>query len=139
MDDFLAAFGSSLRTMPESEIRNHADALSKKMWEPHKRLSQEASEHFSKIRRFAPEVYWNVTVSPSPSSTPPSLLRKVPWSSSDTLATSVKSCTRSDLIECFARVIGGGGSKRVTAFVYGSKFPLPSGKDSPAVVRARRR
>ena len=59
VDKFLVSFGEGLKSMPQSEITNHAESLSKKMWEPHKKLTQEASEHFAKIRRFAPEVYWN--------------------------------------------------------------------------------
>mmetsp|Transcript_22399 Transcript_22399/g.46576 ORF Transcript_22399/g.46576 Transcript_22399/m.46576 type:complete len:1143 (+) Transcript_22399:186-3614(+) len=134
VDKFLVSFGEGLKSMPQSEITNHAESLSKKMWEPHKKLTQEASEHFAKIRRFAPEVYWN-----DKGKSPPLILRKIPWALDDEIAGSVRQCTRDDLIDCFERVIGGKDRRRVTSFVYGSKHPLcNTGVASPAVFRRRR-
>ena len=104
VDSFLLKFRSGLLSMPQSEIDNHADALSKKMWEPHKKLAMEASDNFAKIRRFAPECYWNNGKG--------ELLEKIPWVLTDSIAGEIRKCTRSDLMECFDSVIGGEGRRR---------------------------
>jgi hypothetical protein len=95
--------------MPQSEIDNHADALSKKMWEPHKKLTMEASDNFAKVKRFAPEVYWNKGKKGEGVG---ELLGKIPWAVSDTIADEIRKCTRGDLIDCFDSVIGGVDRKR---------------------------
>jgi len=113
IDDFLIGFRGSLMNMPESEIRDHADALSSKLLKPMQSLSSEASNHFSKIRRYAPEI---LRAGGNDSD--------LPWKSVEDLAGSIQALQRKDLVETWDRVVLGTDRSRVVSMVYGSTFPL---------------
>lgn len=112
IDEFLFNFRETLVKMPDSEIADHASALSTKILKPIQKLRDEASHHFSKIRYHGPQV-----------------VRKsleMPWNNSKIVAATIRSLTRKDLIEAWDRMILPRNRKRVTACVYGTTFPLQS-------------
>jgi secreted Zn-dependent insulinase-like peptidase len=113
IDDFLLDFRSSLLNMPESEIRDHADALSSKMLKPIQSLSSESSTHFAKIRRYSPEILRAGGTDAD-----------LPWKSVEDLAGSIRSLQRQDLVQTWDRVVLSKERSRVTSMVYGSTFPL---------------
>lgn len=113
IDDFLTDFRASLLKMPESQIHDHASALSTTLLKPIQKLATESSIHFSKIHRFGPEV-----------------LRAggrdsdIPWNSVRDLAAAIQSLEREDLVSTWDRVVLSSNRSRVTSMVYGSTFPL---------------
>lgn len=113
IDDFLADFRSSLLRIPESEIRDHANALSNTLLKPAQKLSTEASIHFGKIRRYGPEI---LRAGGGDSD--------LPWNSIQDLAVAIQSLARQDLVTTWDRVVLGPNRSRVTTMVYGSTFPL---------------
>ena len=113
IDDFLAEFRKSLVNMPESEINDHADALSTKLIKPPQSLGSEAGNHFSKIRRYGPEV---LRAGGKDSD--------LPWKSVEDLAGAIRSTQRQDLVSTWDRVVLCSQRSRVTSMVYGSTFPL---------------
>jgi secreted Zn-dependent insulinase-like peptidase len=88
IDEFLGSFRETLLAMPESEIQNHASALSKKLLKPIQKLGQEASSQFSKTHRYAPEVLANGGTDNDP-----------PWESVKTLAHEIQSLGCDDLLQ----------------------------------------
>mmetsp|Transcript_39917 Transcript_39917/g.120179 ORF Transcript_39917/g.120179 Transcript_39917/m.120179 type:complete len:1210 (-) Transcript_39917:47-3676(-) len=113
LDEFLASFRDMLGTMPESEIRDHADALSKKLLKPIQKLGTEVGMHYGKIRRYAPEVLHSGGKGGD-----------LPWDSVKDLAREVEGMQREDLLEVWNSVVAGKSRSRVTSCVYGSTFPL---------------
>lgn len=113
IDEFLASFRETLLTMPESEIKHHADALSKKLLKPIQKLGMEANNQFSKIRRYGPEVLTNGGMD-----------KDLPWDSVKTLAREIQTLGRDDLVENWDRMIAKNERSRVVSCVYGSTFPL---------------
>ena len=136
IEHFLEGFLQTLESMPVYEIESHADALSKKLYEPHKKLWSEASEHFAKVRRFAPEVQLNNHMKESggeggqggQGGNGGNLLGAIPWGSTDVLAAAILKVKREDLVNCYKRVVVGETRSRIASFVYGSKFPKVLGK-----------
>lgn len=113
IDEFLSEFQHTLLTMPESEIKTHAKALSEKMLKPIQQLSSEASKHSDKIRRYGPTIIRNSSDS-----------SEIPWKSAEELAVAIRSLQREDLLKTWDRVVTGPQRARITSMVYGSTFPL---------------
>lgn len=113
LDECLGTFRESLGTMPESEIRDHADALSQKLLKPIQKLGTEAGTHFGKIRRYAPEVLSGGGTG-----------EDLPWNSVEVLARKVEGMQREDLLNVWDSVVAGKSRSRVVSCVYGSTFPL---------------
>lgn len=139
VDDFLLDFRSSLENMPESEIQHHATALSTKMLKPVQKLGNEASTHFAKIRRYAPEVLDQNGGTD----------KDLPWKSVVSLAGTIEALERQDLLATWDRLMQPHSRARVVSCVYGTTFPLQPGKipvrvgtvvDSiPDIIKLRRR
>jgi insulysin len=112
IDDFLLSFRDSLLKMPDSEIQDHAQALSATLLKPIQQLSTEAYIHFEKIRRFGPEILRSGGSD-----------NDIPWRSVDDLAGAIRSIQRSHLLAALDRVVLSSDRSRVTSMVYGLKFP----------------
>jgi len=113
IDEFLSDFKVALASMPESDIENHATALSERLLKPTQNLSTEASNHFAKIRNYGPEIIReNHDAS------------DLPWKSIKDLAGVIRSLQRQDLLKTWDGVIAGPERARVTSMIYGSTFPL---------------
>jgi hypothetical protein len=115
IDEFLGSFRETLLSMPESEIRHHADALSKKLLKPIQKLGMEATNQFAKIRRYAPEVLGSGGTD-----------KDLPWDSIKDLAREIQSLNRDDLVENWDRMVAKNERSRVVSCVYGKTFPLES-------------
>lgn len=114
IDEFMQTFKEMLENMPESEIRHHADALSQKLTKPIQKLGSEASMHFGKIRRYGPEILADGGRDVD-----------LPWESTKSLASAIKSLERVDLMDVWNRVVADNCERsRVVSCVYGKKFPL---------------
>jgi len=120
VDEFLVNFREMLVEMPESQIRDHSDALGQKMLKPIQKLGSEASVHFGKIRRYAPEVLGNWKKRDA----------SIPWDSAKVMAKEIQSLDRSDLLQTWDRVVAGKNRSRVVSLVYGKTFPLEAPKES---------
>jgi insulysin len=115
MDEFFVSFRESLLNMPDSQIQHHADALSTKMLKPIQKLSEEASNRFSKIRRYAPEVLQSGK----------GRQNMMPWDGAPAVARTIQSLTRADLMETWDSMMLPETRSRVLSCVYGTTFPLP--------------
>ena len=115
VDEFLFYFGNEyLSTVPQSEIDAHAASLSKKMRKPIQDLGTEASIHFAKIKRYAPEVLGNEMYSS----------KDLPWESIEDLADAVNRISRDDLIRVWASVVTNESTRaRIVSHTYGTVFP----------------
>lgn len=115
IDEFMESFRERLIDMPESEILDHADALSQKLLKPIQKLGAESSVHFAKIRRYGPEVLASGGEG-----------NDLPWGSVASLAGRVQSLERTDLLQVWDRVVADKQKRsRVVSCVYGTSFPLP--------------
>lgn len=121
IDEFMTGFRSRLETFPESEIRDHADALSTKLLKPIQKLGSEAATHFDKIRRYSPEIFYGNGGSDD-----------IPWKSLTPLAARIKILERGDLLDTWDRVVFNNPS-RIVSCVYGKKFPLQTSLDKGEV------
>ena len=115
IDEFLEQFRSSLHEMPESEIRDHADALSKKLLRPIQKLLTESNNHFGKIHRFSPEC---ISAMDEEKSEP------LPWKTDEDLAECIQSLSRAELVDTWDQIIGPANRARIVSCVYGNTFPL---------------
>ena len=104
------------REMPDAEIQSHTGPMSKKLLKPIQKLDAEVGRHFSKIRRYAPEIVKNNR-------------ETLQWDSHIHLAESIKSLSRQDIIDTWDDIVAGKDRARVVSHVYGSTFPLE--KSSP--------
>lgn len=116
IDEVLEQFRSSLREIPESEIRDHADALSKQLLKPIQKLLTESNSHFGKIHRFAPE---RISTTDDDGKSEP-----LPWKTEKDLAECILSLSRAELMETWDRIIGPANRARIVSCVYGNTFPL---------------
>lgn len=130
IDEFMAGFRESLVTMPESEIRDHANALSTSLLKPIQKLQTETSNHFSKIERYAPELFYRHK----------KLLPKargaegrIPWDSVQTLAHRIRTLDRAALLETWDRMIQPNSRSRIVSCVYGNTFPLTTSSNESSV------
>jgi secreted Zn-dependent insulinase-like peptidase len=123
IEEFLTTFRESLLTMPESEIRDHADALSTTLLKPIQKLQTEANDHFGRIQRYGPEIFHHQQQQENGSSgsNPED---RLPWDSKEALARSIQSLSRSDLLETWDRMTHPSSRSRVVSCVYGNTFPL---------------
>lgn len=110
IDDFLLTFRKTLAKMPASELDDFSSALSTKLLKPYQDLRSEAQAHFAKIRRHAPEVLVSG--------------KDIPWDNSRTLATTMQSLRREDLLKVWDTVMHPRNRARVVSSVYGTTFPL---------------
>ena len=124
IDAFLEDFRTTLENTPESEIEDHAKALKTKMLKPIQKLGSEANSHFSKIRRYAPEVLISGGSDVD-----------LPWDNAKPLATAIEKLKREDLVKTWDRLTLPKSRSRVLSHVYGSTFPLPSDTCSAASAR----
>ena len=115
IDTFMEEFRNTLQNFPESEISDHAKALKTKMLKPIQKLGSEVSNHYSKIRRYAPEVL--VTGGTD---------SDLPWDNSKPLAYAIEKLKRDDLVRAWDRLTLPKSRSRVISLVYGSTFPSPS-------------
>jgi len=116
-DEFLTKFRDILLQMPESEIESHATALSTKLLKPTQKLSTEASSHFSKIKRYAPEIG--------------SAASGIPWNNAPVLAAQIRKLSRDDLLRTWDRIVLPAHRSRVVSMVHGSSFPFSEDKAKP--------
>jgi hypothetical protein len=112
IDDFLKSFRESLVSMPESEIRSHANALCTKLLKPIQKLLTEANDHFYRIHRYAPECFYSDQQD------------NLPWDTAEVLARSIQKIERKELLEAWDRMIDPSSRSRVVSCVYGNTFPL---------------
>lgn len=124
IDAFIEEFRTTLKNTPESEIADHAKALKTKMLKPIQKLGSETSNHFSKIRRYAPEILTNGGSD-----------RDLPWDNSKPLANAMENLKREHLVQAWDRLTLQKNRSRVTSHVYGSTFPLPADARSAASPR----
>jgi hypothetical protein len=122
IDDFMISFRESLVHMPESEIRDHASALSSKLLKPVQKLQTEASNHFEKIQRYSPEIFHNLQKDRSRGQY--SVDQHLPWNSIQSLAGALRKVTRQDLLETWDRMTQPATRSRIVSCVYGKTFPL---------------
>lgn len=130
IDEFLESFRERLSCMPRDEIESHTKALSKKLLEPKKKLSDEVALHFSKISSYAPETMQNICDKESSKS--------LPWSSATQLAEAMEYIDRESLLKTWDCVVSSKNRSRIVSHVYGKTFPFDkfsdfSGKTEPNV------
>lgn len=113
VDDFLLNFRDTLSNMPLSEIEDHASSLSTKLKKPTQKLGAEALKHFAKIRRYAPEVLANGGSA-----------KDLPWNSIISLANSIESLNRNDLLMVWDATVADETRSRIVSYVYGKTYPL---------------
>ena len=119
IDDFINGFRKQLEEMPESEIQDHADALATKLLKPIQKLQSEASNQYSKIIRYGPEVSYQ------------SNEIEIPWDTTKSIATAIQGKTRNDLIKAWDRMTHPHKRSRIVSCVYGKKFPLQNSSRAP--------
>ncbi|VEU43382.1 unnamed protein product [Pseudo-nitzschia multistriata] len=128
IDEFIEDFRRSLEAMPESEIRDHADALATKLLKPTQKLLQEAGSQYSRIQHYGPEVFHRrkqQSVAPGAPATVGG--HEIPWDTTKALASTIRGLGREDLLETFDRMTHPSRRSRVVSCVYGKKFPLATG------------
>ena len=117
IDDFLMNFRSRLEAMDPLEIQGYSDSLADSLTKPIKKLSEEARYHFSKIRRYAPEVLSNGNHHP---------FLDLGWDNPQVIATVLKEINRDYLLQVFDELVLKKGTRaRVVSTVYGKTFPMP--------------
>eukprot|EP00934_Nitzschia_sp_Nitz4_P005395 Nitzschia sp. Nitz4//scaffold243_size29414//11200//15047//NITZ4_008058-RA/size29414-augustus-gene-0.12-mRNA-1//1//CDS//3329543837//5385//frame0 len=124
IDEFMVGFRESLVNMPDSEIRDHADALSTKLLKPIQKLQTETSDHFAKIQRYAPELFYrHKKILPKQRGA----VGRLPWDSVKDLAREIQTLRRSDLLATWDRMTQESTRCRIVSCVYGNTFPLTAG------------
>lgn len=120
IDDFLLNFRSRLEDMPPSEIEEYADSLAKALTTPIRKLGDEASNHFGKIRRYAPETLIDGSGYSA---------EDIPWDNAEILAGAVRKLDGDAIIRVYdSLVVKKESRSKITSFVYGNTFPLKAGK-----------
>lgn len=126
IDDFLEVFRQSLVQMPESEILDHANALAEKLRKPIQKLQTEASSRFMRIQRYGPEIFQHpdsgMELHDQPVTQP-----DMPWDTAESLAATIQTLTRKDLVQTWDRMTHRSTRSRVVSCVYGKTFPLDKG------------
>ncbi|KAL7552322.1 hypothetical protein ACHAWF_015546 [Thalassiosira exigua] len=114
INDFLSNFRSRLEEMTDDTVSDYADSLAKALTKPVKKLGDEASNHMSKIRRYAPE-----TLSKGYKAD------DLPWDNPEILAQAIRDMDRGTLLRLYdAMVLSKETRSRIVTFVYGSTYPL---------------
>jgi hypothetical protein len=117
IDSFLEQYRESLLETPESQIQQHASALSTKLLKPIQKLPTEAQMHFTKITRYAPELLDQHVGQAQAEGA-------LPWKSVESLAGAISRLRREDLLRTWDRLVLPHNRGRVVSYVYGSTFPL---------------
>mmetsp|Transcript_27119 Transcript_27119/g.77929 ORF Transcript_27119/g.77929 Transcript_27119/m.77929 type:complete len:283 (-) Transcript_27119:39-887(-) len=131
IDDFMVTFRDSLVNMPESEIQDHAKALSTKLLKPIPKLQTEASNHFSKIQSYAPEVFYRHQKDQVKGRDP---VEDLPWDSVKSLAGTLETLTRDDLLKTWDRLTKPSCRSRIVSCVYGKTFPLAASPSDSSIM-----
>lgn len=108
-------FSNSLSNMKEQEFINYKDALRENMLKPIQKLDVEVEEHFSKIRRFGPQVL-DQSQSDDTTST-------LPWDAKTHLAMAIKELDQKEVLNAWDNVVAGKNC-RVVSHIYGSTFKM---------------
>ena len=124
IDAFLEGFRTTLENTPELEIADHAKALKTKLLKPIQKLGSETNQHFSKIRRYAPEILLGGGSDAD-----------LPWDNAKPLASAIEKLKRDDLVKAWDRLTLPSTRSRVVSHVYGSTFPLSSETRNAASAR----
>jgi len=118
LDEFMSTFRKTLEIMPESEIKDHEDALSKKLLKPIQKLSNETAIQFRKICLYGAEVLHS-----------DSTYKDLPWNSAEVLARTIQKLERADLLSVWDSVVENKERSRVVSSVYGNTFPLDKARN----------
>ena len=122
--------------LPDEDLTNHKDALRKQLLKPTRKLSNEVNDHFSKIRRFSPEVLLEQNSSNSETI---AYNTELPWNNKVHLAKAIQDLRHDDILNVWNTVVAGKHRSRIVSHVYGSSFemkdarknyPSPSKKDA---------
>lgn len=114
IDDFVLNFRTRLEEMSPSEIEEYSDSLAKALTEPIRKLGDEASNHFGKIKRYAPEIDGSEYSA-----------NDIPWDNAEVLAAAVRKLDRDVILRVYdSLVIKKESRSKITAFVYGNTFPV---------------
>jgi hypothetical protein len=99
--------------MTDDTVSDSADSLAKALTKPVKKLGDEASNHMSKIRRYAPETLIKYSAG------------DLPWDNPEILAQAIRDMDRGTLLRLYdAMVLSKETRSRIVTFVYGSTYPL---------------
>lgn len=93
---------------------SHTDSLSRKFLKPIQKLESEVIEHFSKIRRYGPEILDQAEINDNTST--------LPWNSNRDLAAAIKEVKQTDLLEAWDSIM----QTRLVSHVYGNSFKKDS-------------
>ena len=116
IDDFVLNFRTRLEEMSPSEIEEYSDSLAKALTEPIRKLGDEASNHFGKIKRYAPETLFDGSGYSS---------SDIPWDNAHVLAAAVRKLDRDAILRVYdSLVVKKESRSKITAFVYGNTFPV---------------
>lgn len=116
IDDFFLNYRIRLEDMPHEEIQDYADSLAKALTKPIRKLGDEASNHFSKIRRYAPETL----VEGSCYS-----VEDMPFDNAEVIAGAIRKLDRNTILEVYDSLLVRPDSRsRIISHVYGNVFPL---------------
>lgn len=123
IDDFLLNFKTRLEEMPPSDIEDYADSLAKALTKPIRKLGDEASNHMTKIRRYAPETLIEGT---------DYSVNDLPWDNPEVLAAAVRKLDRDAILQVYdSLVVKAESRSKIVSFVYGKTFPM-----EPSQIRA---
>jgi hypothetical protein len=116
IDDFVLNFRTRLEDMSPSEIEEYSDSLAKALTEPIRKLGDEASNHFGKIKRYAPETLFDGSGYSA---------NDIPWDNAEVLAGAVRKLDRDAILRVYDSLVMKKESRsKLTAFVYGNTFPV---------------
>ena len=116
IDDFVLNFRTRLEDMSPSEIVEYSDSLAKALTEPIRKLGDEASNHFGKIKRYAPETLFDGSGYSA---------NNIPWDNAEVLAGAVRKLDRDAILRVYdSLVIKKESRSKLTAFVYGNTFSV---------------
>ena len=121
IDDFLHFFRKQLVEMPESEIRDHAEALAIKLLKPIQKLQTESSNQYARIQRYGPEIYLQ---NHQPGESDTTTDNGLPWDTVEALASTIRNLSRDDLLKTWDRMTHPSTRSRIVSCVYGTTFPL---------------
>jgi hypothetical protein len=125
IDDFLLNFRSRLEDMDQSEIQGYADSLADSLTKPIRKLNEEANYHFSKIRRYAPEVLFSRDRNEQSD-------LDLGWDNPQVMANALRELDRKHLLQVFDNVIIKKDTRaKIVSTVYGKIFPMPTELQKP--------
>merc|ERR1719237_1186734 len=104
--------------MTSAEVQNYADSLAKALTKPVRKLGEEASNHMSKIRRYAPETLVEGSTFSA---------QDLPWDNPEVLAGAVRKLDRDIILQVYDSLVLRKDRSRIVSFVYGKTFPMELG------------